>query len=236
MSLTFKDTFSYSDQEKLLVEPIFRSDLIVGHFEALWQGFIGWFLDYLDNNTDWDEYKLLKKEMNKYLYFHSRSIYFSFEFFLERLNKISQSENEELKNEFFKIVWKMELSLNKDSTKWKARRILWMWNWVDFAQYKPWISWFSEDTFINEYLRFWLKSSEDEDNVTLWEELLQDIWIISNRVNKLLWKTAILNNGTIVDNSVWLFSALDWYVWWEVFLTIDWIIVNAKPPKWDWND
>lgn len=232
MSLSLSDIFAYSSQKELLREPLFRSDLQCGHFEPMGQDFINWFLEILKNHTH--EYPYLSSWMGYSIRLHTNNNEINLNSFLQKLSDIETSENEELKKEFLDLVSSMELSLNRAYGN-KVRRILWMWNWVDFAQYRPWISGIWKDTSVKQLLRFWLKSSEHDKNRTLPEELLEDIWVIASRVNELLWKSVISEKWTIWDDSIGLFSALDWYSEWEVFLTIHWEIIDAKPPQWEWN-
>ncbi|MDD2907375.1 MAG: hypothetical protein PHH98_01915 [Candidatus Gracilibacteria bacterium] len=235
MSLSYPDVFACLEQEKLLVEPLFSSDLNCGHFEPMGQDFINWLLFSL-NIDDGVNYPYLRKKLDKYIKHFNNNIRIDYNYFLKEIKDILLGKNEEIKKEFYNYVSSMELSLNFDKTKGMVRRILGIRNGIDFAQYNKGISGVSENTLVNGLIRGGLKENENDKVKTLGDELNEDIKIISLRVNELLGKQAILNNGIIIDDNVGLFSALDGFNGGEVFLTIDGKVIDSKPPKGKWTD
>ena len=230
MSILYNDAFAFYDENKLLGEPIFKSDLKTGHFNTLWVGFIENFVDILySERLKNNNYPLLKKF---FIDFQAYNLVLSgnnsFEKFVLRLRKLVESDDVELKNEFYKLVSELEEPFSKDKLwiKREVRSILWVWNWIDLAQYQKWISWNWYNAKLNWLLNWFVSYNQGDKEKTLWQELDDDIKTISERVNNITLKRAINEKGIIIDDRVVIYSALDWYSPWEVFLEIDWKIIS----------
>ena len=83
-----------------------------------------------------------------------------------------------------------------------------------------------ENAKLNWLLNWFVSYNQGDKEKTLWQELDDDIKTISERVNNITLKRAINEKGIIIDDRVVIYSALDWYSPWEVFLEIDWKIIS----------
>lgn len=230
MSILYNDAFAFYNEDKLIGQPIFKSDLRAWHFNTLWFGFIENFIDVLySERLKNNNYPLLKKF---FIEFQAYNIVLpsngSFERLVLKLRKLVESDNIELKEEFYKLVSELEEPFSKDKswTKIEVRTILSMRNGIDFAQYQKWISWNGYDAKLNWLLNWFVVYNHGDKEKTLWQELDDDIKIISERVNSALCYNAISENGKILDDRVVIYSALDWYNPWEVFLEVNWKVIK----------
>lgn len=231
MSISKPDTFLYYEQWKTKeVEPILTIDLHAGYFQPMWLWFETWFMDIIFNRDGGKkEYPLL------YNIFSERHDDNSHSEFIEILKRIASWDDELLKEEFYILVSGMEATIKEDDNINKQeRRGLCIWNGLDFHTYVP--SFITENEWrpLNELLWFRVKWNEDDWTKTLEDELIEDISIIAKRTNEILWRRAIGENWEILDNTVSIFSSLDWWIPGEVFLKVNDILIDGKPPKWTW--
>lgn len=236
MSISRADAFAFLSQDHLLVTPVFTSDLRAGHFGLKYFDFPNKLIDILFVERMEDKKYEWLREMF-YWYVEANTEWWVELINIDNYNGIIKGiadKDEKLKNIFFELISEMEASIwdhkRNDFANKEVRRILWLWNWWDFHEYRPGISSEECNKPVKKLLR-WDKTPSDIDKTkTLEEELVGDIAIIAKRINEILWRTVITEDWRILDDSVSVFTALDGFDEGEVYLRVNGKIVDAKPP------
>lgn len=228
MSINESGAFAFITQEKYFNKrAIFRTSLRAWFYLEEWKSFIDWILYVLFEIDFWKSFPTLKKLFES---IHERKI--KEDLYLDELEEwytillqIWNSDNTNLKNEFYNLVKSMEETLPQEDDKgFKILRIITKQNWVDFAKYIPWIHWIPESTKV-KLLLGWVKAIEGDDIKTLWEELNDNIKIIKERVNRKLNIDAITETWVILGDNISLVSRTDWPASWLVYLVKDWKVI-----------
>ena len=217
MSLSYPDAFAFHSEENLDVYPVFQTDLRVWYYRVMGMSFSDWFLFCLFGNSGSlrsQEFPLLVQ------YFKDlRTSYEEGDIDLDTFDVLMQwidGESDELKKEFYTHVSAMERTLSP--TYGERRRVISSFNGYDFLEYFRWISATRTHLPVSELLCE-VKPHKEDFSKSFDQEMSDSIKKIAKRVNTILWYTAILEHGEIVDEDITVFSALESIFSWKVFLT-----------------
>lgn len=217
MSLSYPDAFAFHSEENIDVYPVFQSDLHVWYYGVMGVNFSDWFLLCLFGNSvslRIQEFPLLVRYFEKLRTVDKEEglDLDTFDFLMQWID----GESDELKKEFYTLVSAMERTLSP--TYGERRRILVTWNGYDFHEYVPWITSAHTHLPVSELLCE-VKPHKEDFSKSFDQEMIDSIKKIAKRVNTILWYTAILENGEILDGDITVFSHLQNMFPWKVFLT-----------------
>lgn len=113
MSLSYLDSFAFIDQEKLLVDPIFTSDLRAGYFESMGHNFLHHFLAELHQDSH-QEFSKLRKFFQLILKSYNENLHYmdsGDDFFWEKVKEIRDSHDSDLQKQFCQYISRIEYLL-----------------------------------------------------------------------------------------------------------------------------